>query len=153
MKIGRESRRSPRRGRLRFQQSLLRCGGGAPQEDVDLAGDIEIVSLIVQAGLNHRRTGGCERAGTVRYDRPIRPAIADRGSSTSKTRAGRPSSVANFSIGGTAAGEHWVQTSPLGLRGPQNGPYSRWRRKSSTRRGSPYQLAIAARASTGLLRQ
>ena len=42
------------------------------QKDVDLAGDIEIVSLILEACVNHRRTSGREWAGTIRYDRNIR---------------------------------------------------------------------------------
>ena len=41
------------------------------KKDVDLAGDIEIVGLTVEAGVNHRRTGGRERAGTVRHNRYI----------------------------------------------------------------------------------
>ena len=143
----------PTPGQITISSSL--CFGVAAvrrKKDVDLAGDIEIVSLIVQAGVNHRRTGGCERAGTVRYDRHIRQRRYSRRRIINvKDPCGQTEFGGQFlDWTGTLAGEHWVQTLPLGLRGYEmariaigavNHPLGAVRHS---------QLAIAARASIGL---
>jgi hypothetical protein len=101
-------------GRWQRGRHRLGVGSGAVQSE-----RVSNSIIALETPINHRRTGGRERAGTVRHDRHIRERCCSRRRIINvKDPCGQTEFGGQFlDWTGTAAGEHWVQTPPLGLHG------------------------------------
>jgi hypothetical protein len=99
---------------LRIRVAALRG-----DEHLDLTSNIKIVCSARKAGINHRSTGRCERAGAIRHDRYVR----DRsGRDWRIVKAEDPHGQTEFGRQvldrhGTPTGHHRVQTTSPRLRG------------------------------------